>query len=240
MPFPEFRVSTVPFPETRWTVIFNARNQASATHRAALEELVLRYRGPILTYFRKRWRVEDADAEDLSQEFFEALLQGRLLRRIAPGKGRFRTYVMAALDNFLRMRLRHDSRRKRGGCHAHVSLEARAFTVADSETPEKIFFRAWARQLLQEALDEMHERYREKRQEHLFHVFILHDIERPFGVDLTHIGLGAAHGLSAQQVNNALYRARVHLRERLIERVRSTVDTEDQVLSELRDLFGRP
>ena len=135
------------FATTRWSLI--RAEQASHGRPAgnnALAELCQIYWRPIFTFVcRKGYSV--ADAQDLTQDFFIEVLEGKLIQLADPGRGRFRSLVLKSLTNFLIDRKVKSRRRKRGGtiqfipwndwmdeASAHEMLSTNALAQASDET----------------------------------------------------------------------------------------------------------
>src|SRR5262245_30199104 len=88
------------FQPTHWSVVLAARQEASPRAADALAQLCRAYWYPLYAHARRRGHAHHA-AEDLTQEFFARLLAKQWLKQVAPEKGRFRTFLLVALDNFL-------------------------------------------------------------------------------------------------------------------------------------------
>ena len=122
--------------------------------REAMTWLFKNYWHPLYTFMRGTGRTKEA-AEDVVQEFFARLLDGRLLTSVTPERGRFRTMMLASLRNLDTDFRRSEVAQKRGGGVEHVSLdfedaEAAWLRVADEAlTPEAAFDRAWAQSLVE-------------------------------------------------------------------------------------------
>src|SRR5262245_53584007 len=110
------------FTTTHWSVVLSARQQLSPAAQIALEQLCRAYWYPLYAHARRRGH-DHHSAEDLTQEFFARLLDKQWLNSVAPEKGRFRTFLLAALDHFLANEWRKGRALKRGGGQALVSLE---------------------------------------------------------------------------------------------------------------------
>ena len=87
---------------TRWSVVLSCADSGieSAAARDALSKLCETYWRPILAYIGRRG-YSSHDAEDLTQDFFASLIQGPLLQRADPERGRFRSLLLKALGDFL-------------------------------------------------------------------------------------------------------------------------------------------
>ena len=142
------------FNTTRWSVVLSCADSgiASVAARDALSELCKIYWRPIFAYIcRRGYSVEDA--EDLAQDFFTSLLQGPLLERADPERGRFRSLLLKALKDFLGHAVEKSRTQKRGGgvkfvswddwmaeAPSQLSLPAQALK---SLPPERLFDLAW-------------------------------------------------------------------------------------------------
>ena len=226
------------FPATRWSVIRDAGDRESTTCRASLESLAGQYWRPVYAHFRRKWGRTNEEAKDLTQEFFARLCEKDFLERLSPERGRFRSYVMSALDNFVRMEHRREGAAKRGGGLRIALEDLDGFEPASTGSPEDDFQREWARTILAEALDEVEAEYRATGKEVAFRIFLARDVEPAPGEDTSYQALAARFGVSANDVTNWLFRVRKRLREALLARVRETVSTEGDVELEMRDLLG--
>src|SRR3989454_12811948 len=88
------------FVTTHWTVVLAAGDRASPLAAEALEQLCRAYWYPLYAYVRRKGHSPE-DAEDLTQEFFARLLKNRDLEAARQEKGRFRSYLLVALNHFL-------------------------------------------------------------------------------------------------------------------------------------------
>src|SRR5205085_8022548 len=101
-------------PTTRWTLVVAAGGLDRTEARSALVSLCENYWCPLYAYLRRRGHPAD-QAQDLTQEFFMRVLEGRYLDRADPDKGRFRSFILTSLKFFVADE--EDRRRacKRGG-----------------------------------------------------------------------------------------------------------------------------
>src|SRR5690606_23881039 len=88
-----------PFPTTRWSVVLTAADEGE-TPRRALHELLEAYWAPLFAYLR-RTGMSVADAEDTVQGFVSSLLDGAAIAGVDRERGRFRSYLLGALRNYL-------------------------------------------------------------------------------------------------------------------------------------------
>jgi RNA polymerase sigma-70 factor (ECF subfamily) len=108
--------------------------------------------------FARRLGYAPADAQDLTQGFFAALLERSFLDRADARKGRFRSVLLGAFKKHLGRERERAGAQKRAGAHPHLSLDAENLEVrlagelAMDKNPETLFERAWAVALLDEAM----------------------------------------------------------------------------------------
>src|SRR5689334_254602 len=89
-----------PFPTTRWSMVVLAGEPERKEARSALVSLCETYWYPLYAYLRRRGYPPD-QAQDLTQEFFIRLLEGRYIDRADPGKRRFRSFLLVSLKFFV-------------------------------------------------------------------------------------------------------------------------------------------
>src|ERR1041385_1860776 len=110
------------FATTHWSVILNAAHGDSPSALQALSTLCQTYWSPIHSYIRSRGYAS-ADADDLTQEFFMRFLEKQQYRAADRERGRFRSFVLACLKNFLNKEHERASAQKRGGGWHGLSLD---------------------------------------------------------------------------------------------------------------------
>jgi RNA polymerase sigma factor (sigma-70 family) len=134
------------FPITIWTLIHQADLHGNTAARSALDLFCEQYRQPVIHFLRQRNVIENR-VEDMAHDFLLHLIESDALRRATPDRGRFRSYLLAALRNFMASDIVHQNAGKRGGGAEHVSLDspAVAATLSDPADPEvNSHDRAWA------------------------------------------------------------------------------------------------
>src|SRR5205814_2172953 len=140
------------FVTTHWSVVLAAGRQDTTRARDALATLCQVYWYPLYAYVRRRG-YSPHDAQDLAQEFFARLLQKNTLGAITREKGKFRSFLLPALNHFMVDQWRKARTGRRGG-GGIVSLDARDAETrlgrepVDALTPEKSFEQNWALALL--------------------------------------------------------------------------------------------
>ena len=146
------------FATTLWTVVVQAGHSHSTQSRPALERLCQTYWYPIYAHVRRRG-FSPHDAQDLTQGFFARLLAQSPFQGLSPEKGRFRSFLLASLGNYLADERDRQDAAKRGGGQAVLSLDETvaegrySLEPATSTTPEKDFDRRWAAAVLDRALE---------------------------------------------------------------------------------------
>ncbi|MBS0660787.1 MAG: sigma-70 family RNA polymerase sigma factor [Verrucomicrobia bacterium] len=222
------------FATTRWTLVAASAETQEPGSREALAQLCRTYWKPLYCYVQHRVR-DPIAAQDLVQEFFLHLLEHKLIARADPERGRFRSYLLTCLQNFLRSDRRRAQAQKRGGAVAFVSYE-QAFGVAAEEhiTPEESYDAAWAAELFDRALARLRAEAAARGRERIFLELqgALAGEAEPLAV------LAERVGLLLPTLKTALNRMRTRFREVLREEVVNTVGSDDEVDDELRHLLS--
>lgn len=229
------------FATTHWSVVLRAGDAGGGDGTEALEQLCRTYWSPVYAEIRRRGHGEH-DAQDLTQEFFASLLRRASFAAASPAKGRFRSYLLGALDYFL-----HDTRArsqslKRGGSHELVSFEAleaevrfRAEPLA-RECPRTAFDRRWLVALLDVGLQRLETEQTAAGKAGMFQRL------KPFLAAETEVGdyqqVAAELGLKSGTVAVAVHRLRQRYQEIIRAAVRETLLDPDDLDDELRQLFG--
>jgi RNA polymerase sigma factor (sigma-70 family) len=144
----------ISFQKTSWELVRAARNSE------ALDGLIRIYWKPLYFFVRQKG-YDNETAKDLVQDFLTAALEHGTLTKADPARGRFRTFLLSALTNFIRDWNRAAARLKRGGGHSVLSLDFEggeqeySLEIATNQTPEALFHRAWAQGLLAQCISEL-------------------------------------------------------------------------------------
>ncbi len=143
------------FLTTRWSVVLSAAGDDAGAGRA-LEQLCRDSWRPLFAYARRRGCTQE-DAEDAVQGFLASLLARKSLAHVSEGRGRFRSFLLSGMRNYLSDAHSRAYAEKRGGHCAHFSLDVDAAergyleVAADSPTPEQAYERAWAMEVMARA-----------------------------------------------------------------------------------------
>jgi RNA polymerase sigma factor (sigma-70 family) len=225
------------FPTTRWTVVVAAGNPHRKEARSALVSLCENYWYPLYAYLRRRGYPAD-QAQDLTQEFFMRVLEGRYLDRAEREKGRFRAFILTSLKFFVADEEDRQRAHKRGG-GAVLPLE---FSSGEDryqrepvhdQTPERIFERRWALSVLDRVVEKLRDEFvQHSRPEHFerLKVFLLGQSDRPYAA------LAREMSTSEGAVKVAIHRLRKRYRELFRQEIADTVADPAEVESELRYL----
>jgi len=229
-----------PFATTRWSIVLAAGHASRPDSKAALAKLCEAYWYPLYCYVRRRGHGAD-EAQDLTQEFFTALLAKESLRAADPHRGRFRSFLLASMNHFLANQRRRQLAHKRGGGRAPLSLDFQSgesrFRREPSHdlTPEKVYERRWAMTLLDRALSKLRQEYVVGGKAALFD-----RLAAFLGGDLgtAYRDVAAELAMTEGAVKVAVHRLRRRCREQLRSEVAETVAAPQDVDEELRDLLA--
>ena len=229
------------FATTRWSVVLEAGNHDFDKAAAALHWLCSAYWYPIYAFIRRRG-ADFHEAEDLTQAFFAFLLEGEIFKQADQHKGRFRSFLLAALSNFLNNEWDKRQTLKRGGQRQIISLdEATAEGRYRNEpagvlTPEKLFDRRWAALLVEKVLALLREEYASAN-----NAGVLARLEPLLTQEVTpglYAQLAAESSMTEGSVKVALHRLRRLFGELLRREVGRTVADEAVLDEEIRYLFS--
>ena len=230
------------FPTTQWSVVLLAGADSESKARTALETLCRQYWYPLYAFVRRQGRAHH-EAEDCTQEFLARLLANAGMAQARPERGRFRTFLLTALRNFLIEEWHRAQAAKRGGGKIIESLDLEKaderFThepVDPGLTPEQAFDRSWAIGLLDAAVAELQSEYQRSGRGALFAA--LQPLMWGNAVNESHADLARKLGLNTHAFTVALQRLRRRLGERLRIDVAQTVADGTLVDTELRYLIS--
>ncbi len=209
------------FEPTRWSVVLTAQAPGDPKYLESWNELVTLYWRPVYRSIRFRWNKPVEEAKDLTQTFFAAMFDGGM-KSYSPERGRFRTFLRAALDNFLRNAKRDASRLKRAGAPVELVDDA---VIAPTDD---LFEREWRRVLFERAIDELARSERPVVAD-CFRRYYLHAT--------TYREIAEAMGIRESDVTNHLHLAKAKLREIVRRLVRESCESDVEFDDEMRELF---
>lgn len=231
------------FTATHWTEVAQAANPNNAiAARQALEKLCARYWPAIYAYLRRNNHGPD-DAADLTQGFFEQLIEENTFARADRSKGRFRSFLLGALKRFLADDQRRKSAQKRSGSRIAIPFDCQAMeddyledTNADpSLTPDQLYDRRWAAAVLEAAFEDLQNEFKEADQSSRFERlkrYLSEDAQ-----DGDYAAEAAQLGISPKAMSSAVSRLRDRYRDLVRRAVLATVACREEVDPEFCELF---
>jgi RNA polymerase sigma-70 factor (ECF subfamily) len=229
------------FAPTSWTDVLAAQRGGSDEASAALEKLCCTYWYPLYSYLRRKG-YDPHKAQDLNQEFFYRLIKENYLGAVDRRRGKFRSFLLAALNHFLSNQRDHERAAKRGGGQTLLSLDD---TDAESRfklepvsdlSPEKIFERNWFLTLFDQALSRLREEQAAAGRAKLFDelkLFIVEDAEPgDYNVAAERVQL------TPNAVAVTVHRLRERYKKLVHEEVVRTVADPGEIDEELRRFFA--
>lgn len=227
------------FRTTRWSLVQAAGDLERRDSQVALSELCQAYWRPVYSYFRRR--VGNAnDAQDLTQSFFAKVLDKNYIADARRDKGRFRTFLLTAAQRFMAKEWAKANAIKRGGGKTILSLDFDAgesffaMEPADTETPEVLFDRQWAVQLLEVVHDRLRQEYDANNKQELYKQL------KPLlvGAGPSQRELAKRLGMTEGAVKTAAYRMRTRYAQLLRQEIAETVEDPAEVDNEITHLFA--
>ncbi len=229
------------FHTTHWTVVLAARSREGVAAQEALASLCSTYWYPLYAFIRRQGSTPH-EAEDLTQEFFFRFLQRHALESVQPAAGKFRSFLLVCLKNFLANERERSQAQRRGGGQPVISLDAAeaetrySVEPVDRLTPEAVFERQWAFAVLEQTMTELRREYAGDEKRALFQ-----DLQGflPSGQgNVSRADLAAKRGVSVGAIDVAVHRLRQRFGVLLREQVAQTVSSEAEVEEEIRYLIS--
>ncbi len=217
-----------------------ANDSDTTRARAALEELCQTYWYPIYAHVRRRGH-SLADAKDLTQAFFLRLLEQESFGHADPELGRFRSFILGALNHFLICEWKKARAEKRGGGRELISLDwvaaEKRFDLepADTATPAKAFDRQWATALLDRVLKDLEQEYETEGSGELFRA--LKQTLAGRSESQPYAELAATLAMNEGALRVAVHRLRKRYRALLQAEIGRTVTSPAEAKEEMNYLF---
>jgi RNA polymerase sigma-70 factor (ECF subfamily) len=229
------------FSTTHWSTVLAAGDLRSARSENALEKLCQTYWYPLYAYVRRRG-FSQPEAEDLTQEFFARFLAGDYVAKADPAKGRFRFYLLAALNHFLSDAWDYARRVKRAGNLHTVSIDVQVgeerfqLEPCHDWNPDRLYERRWALTLLEKVLTQLDHEYETRGKARLFQSlkpFLVGDDESD-----SYGEIARELGISDGALRVAVHRLRLRYGELFRLEVAQTVSRPEEVAEEMRHLLA--
>jgi RNA polymerase sigma factor (sigma-70 family) len=228
------------FTTTHWGIVLAAGQGTTPDAEAALETLCRTYWYPLYAYVRRQGHSPE-EAQDLTQEFFARFLEKNHFGQADPERGRFRTFLLTALKNFLTNEWIKTARQKRGSGRAFLSWDLQGAEnrydtdPSDGTTPETIFEKRWAVTLLERVLTLLREECLAGDKGALFEQLKDYVWGEKSGV--TYAEVAGALSLSEGAVKVAVHRLRHRFGELLRGEIAHTVARPEEIDDEVHHLI---
>jgi len=230
------------FATTNWSAVVCAGADTTTESLEALDRLCRLYWQP-LYYFVRRRGYSEQDAQDLTQGFFARLLEKRSIGVADRERGRFRTFLLTSLENYLANEWDRAHRQKRGGGQQFLSLEntenaeaSYQHLPADKATPSQLYDRRWAQAVLETVLRRLREEFEQRDGSGRFEV-LMQFLFTDRG-EVSYVHAAARVGLSESATKSAIYRLRQRYGAVFAEEIADTVARPEEVDEEIRELLS--
>ena len=229
------------FATTHWSVVLAASGNASVSTEAALATLCQAYWFPLYAHVRRRGN-DPESARDLTQGFFSELLAKDSIARADRERGRFRTFLLAALDHFLHHQHRDAQALKRGGGREFISWDAQdaeqryALEPVDNRSPDREFDRRWALATLEKVRHQLRNEFLLAGKSELFNALRPHlsgELET-----LPYAQIATQLNMTVVAVKVTVHRLRQRYGELLRQEVAQTLADPSGVEEEIRQLIA--
>ena len=227
------------FASTHWSIVAQSAQTDVPEAANALAQLCETYWAPIYSFIRRRGYAP-SDAEDLTQSFFAYFLRTKAYSRTDRLHGKFRSFLLASVKNFLADNWDREQAIRRGGGYRFVSLDqgtAESFydvASAPDSTAEHLFELRWAKSLTAGALDSLRQELHAEGKARLFEQ--LKNFLTGGNVLPSYDEASAQTGLPRATVKTHVHRLRQRYREIVRREVARTVSSPHEIDEELRYL----
>ena len=228
------------FETTHWSVILSTNSDENTAAAVAWEKLAATYWFPVYAHVRRNVSCPE-QAKDLVQEFFASLIRRQSIAKVAPEKGRFRTFLLTSLKYFLSDQFDRASAAKRGGGHLTLSFDAMEAEercqhepLAD-DSPERQFDRRWAAALIDRALTRLQAEQQEAGRAEQFErlkEFLAREVEPG-----EYEAVARRLGMTSNAIAASVRRLRLRLRDLALNEAAKTTTVHSDAEDELRTLF---
>ena len=222
-------------------MVLAARQGDGVSMHEALTRLCSTYWYPLYAFIRRQGS-SPHDAEDLTQEFFFRFLERDSLASVQPAAGKFRSFLLACLKNFLANERERASAQRWGGGRTLIPMDSTdaetryGLEPADHRTPEAVFERRWAFAVIEQTMRELRLESSEGEKRELFEE--LQGFLPGGQGNVSKAELAAKRGVSVGAIDVAIHRLRQRFGMLLRQQVAQTVSTESEVEEEIRHLIS--
>ena len=218
-----------------------AREKDGIVAREALAGLCSTYWYPLYAFIRRQG-ASPHEAEDLTQEFFYRFLERDSLAFVQPSAGKFRSFLLACLKNFLSNERERANAQRRGGGRKLIPLDSDgakarySLEPPDERTPEALYERRWAFAVLERTMTDLRREYAAADKIELFEA--LRTFLPGSDADVSRTELAAKRGMSVGALDVAIHRFRQRFGTLLRQQVSRTVSSDAEVDEEIRHLIS--
>jgi DNA-directed RNA polymerase specialized sigma24 family protein len=232
------------FLTTHWSIIGNVGSSDDDKNQALIGLLLSKYWKPVYCYLRRKGH-DNEQAKDLTQGFFHEVVLGRsLIQKADQSKGRFRSFLLIALNRYLITARTGQAAQKRIPKSKLIPLDVidlpELRQTASELTPEDSFNYAWVSSLLEQVLQEVESKCHEDSKTvhwHVFHDRILEPImDKTEPPSMKEICRKYAVE-SETKASNMMVTVKRRFQTALRSHLRSLVVSEDQVDEELAEIM---
>jgi RNA polymerase sigma factor (sigma-70 family) len=227
------------FATTHWSVVLAASEAHTPESDAALEKLCRVYWYPLYAHIRRRGYREE-EAQDLTQEVFKRLLDRQFLSGLLRDGGRFRSFLLTALNNFLAEHWQRSRAQKRGGGEPIIAIDAQTaeeryrLEPRDERTPENIYEYRWAMALLDQVLCRLAQEFSEAGKEEQFKRLRTYLVDG--ATEMSYAEGARELGMSEESLRKTVQRLRKRYQELFRHELTQTLANPAEVEDELRHL----
>lgn len=229
------------FPTTAWSVLLAAKDSGNPDSLAAMNRFISGYWRPVFYYLRARGKSVQ-QAEDLTQEFFLRFVQREWLAPADPSRGRFRSFLLTILSRFVadqspkRAPRQHTFEQQFVPISALLGENERSFAPSETETPEDIFMRQWARSVVGNVRRRLKIWCADNGRPDWYRVFAAFNLLGDVGPRMTQEGIARKLNLSRDQVRYALAQTKQQFVDLLHAEIADQVGSSADIGEEIQEL----
>jgi len=229
------------FATTHWSMVLAAGSPESTRYQEALEELCRTYWFPLYAFLRRRG-CDTHQAEDYIQAFFARMLEKHSLNAVDVKPGKFRSFLLASLKNFVANEIDRVQAQKRGGGRTILNLDfgnaERQYISEPSHemSPEKLFEKSWAITVLEHAMNQLEAEFASSKKLSLFDHLRVYLTAEADVIPYREVAIQLE--MTEGAVKMAVHRLRTRYRDLLREKVAQTVAAQEQIDEEIHELLA--
>lgn len=232
------------FWTTCWTNIRSLETLDEKRRTEIVNNLIQKYWKPVYCFLRQKGCPNET-AKDLTQGFFCEIVLGKdLLLQADEQKGKFRTFLLKALQNYCINVNRDENVQKRSPAGKLLSIDAEEsgnlLDTQSSLSPDEMFNYTWALNLIEEVIDELKtECYETNKELHwqLFEQKVLSPILDSSDAPSNKILCEQYNIEDEGKVSNMILTVKRRFQKLLYRKLGTIVDSEEQIENEYAHLL---